>query len=367
MNSIVPYYVSGKVSGIGRTTLELIQALANIDNLSFEIELYSQNMRGIGSRNAGLSFKCFHLYLPNRERWNKFLAKFPINEWFTGYDIMHIPHNSDCAENLQKTIYTFHDLIVFRYPEMWGVNRNDESFFDNLKYLAQNCKAIVTCSESSKKDIVNFLNVPEKKVTSIPWGINRKVFHPIYNQRFLKEKGISSLYYFTASCNHPRKNLPLLLRSYRKYLMAGGRGQLVLLNPTISDLINERDLIDRNMIVIFRDISDEELVVLYTHAHCSIIVSEFEGFGLPVLESLACETLVLSAYNSSLIEVGGEIIDYFEELEESFISKKMLMYDEISKVDMINRSLLNEHLDKFSWEQCAQNYIRFYEEQFYDG
>ena len=48
VNSIVPYYVSGKVNGIGRTTLELLQALADIDNLPFEIELYSQNMKGIG-------------------------------------------------------------------------------------------------------------------------------------------------------------------------------------------------------------------------------------------------------------------------------------------------------------------------------
>lgn len=57
VNSIVPYYVSGKVNGIGRTTLELLQALADIDNLPFEIELYSQNMKGIGGRNTGLPLK----------------------------------------------------------------------------------------------------------------------------------------------------------------------------------------------------------------------------------------------------------------------------------------------------------------------
>ena len=48
INSIVPYYVTGKVNGIGRTTLELIQALARIKNLPFEVVLYSQNMKGIG-------------------------------------------------------------------------------------------------------------------------------------------------------------------------------------------------------------------------------------------------------------------------------------------------------------------------------
>ena len=62
--------MSGKVNGIGRTTLELLQALADIDNLPFEIELYSQNMKGIGGRNTGLHFECSHFYLPHREIWN---------------------------------------------------------------------------------------------------------------------------------------------------------------------------------------------------------------------------------------------------------------------------------------------------------
>lgn len=365
VNSIVPYFVSGKVNGIGRTTLELIQALADIDDLPFEIELYSQNMKGVGGRNTGLPFKSCHLYFPYREKWNKILAKFPVKKWITGYDILHIPHNSDYTENIRKTVFTFHDLILFRYPEMWGVNRNDEIFY-KLMYIAQNCKAIITCSDSSKKDIIDYLNVPESKIATIPWGINRNIFQPAYDHEYLKKNNVTSMYYFTASCNHPRKNLPLLLRSYRKYLKAGGKGQLILLNPTNSDLLNELDLINENKIIIFRNISDEALAVLYTHAHCSIMVSEFEGFGLPVLESLGCGTLVLSAHNSSLIEAGGNLVDYFDELEESSISQKMLMYDEISKNNMLDKALLSEHLNRFSWKRCAQSYIRFFEQQFYN-
>ena len=125
VNSIVPYYVSGNVNGIGRTTLELLQALA-----------------GIGGRNTGLPFKSTHLYLPHREKWNKVLAKFPIREWLTKYDIMHIPHNSDYTENIAKTIFTFHDLIAYRYPAMWGVNRDDD-IFDFIKYLAQKKKSTI--------------------------------------------------------------------------------------------------------------------------------------------------------------------------------------------------------------------------------
>ena len=151
VNSIIPYYVSGKVNGIGRTTLELLQALADIDNLPFEIELYSQNMKGIGGRNTGLHFECSHFYLPHREKWNKILSKFPIREWFTGYDIMHIPHNFEYVHRPEKCIVTIHDAMFFSYPEDFlghGYARK------HYPLLAQKSKAVITCSENSKKEIV---------------------------------------------------------------------------------------------------------------------------------------------------------------------------------------------------------------------
>ena len=83
------------------------------------------------------------------------------------------------------------------------------------------------------ESIVHFLNVPESKVTSIPWGVNREMFYPIYDGEYLERVGIKGLYYFSSSANHPRKNLPLLLQSYRKYLELGGVGQLVILNPEL--------------------------------------------------------------------------------------------------------------------------------------
>ncbi len=78
INSIVPLFVRGYLSGIGRTTLELINALAEIkDELPFEIILYSQNMKGIGGKNLDLPFQNRHLYLPHRENYNKILGYEP--------------------------------------------------------------------------------------------------------------------------------------------------------------------------------------------------------------------------------------------------------------------------------------------------
>ena len=99
INSIVPYFACGKINGIGRTTKELVESLSRIEDLPFEITLYSQNMKGIGGRNLDTKFKSYHLYYPNREKWNKALSFFPVREWMTRYDLMHIPHNFEYVPN----------------------------------------------------------------------------------------------------------------------------------------------------------------------------------------------------------------------------------------------------------------------------
>lgn len=361
VNSIIPYYTAGYVSGIGRSTLELLNALSKIGDLPFEIVLFSQNTRGVKAKKY-FPFKYLHFYLPNRPVFKNLIRVVRMKRWFCKYDLIHMPNNTDIVENEKSVIYTIHDLIVWHYPEMWGVE-NDTRFFSRLKSSFRNCKAIVTCSDASKKDIIDFAQIPEEKVVSIPWGIDRIKFCPTKDTKYIKKIGINSLYYFSASCNHPRKNLPLLLEAFQLYLRYGGKGQLVLLNPIDTDLVNYQDLLDARKIIICRGISDEELVELYTHAQASIVVSGYEGFGLPVLESLSCYTMVLSAHNSSLIEAGGDIVDYFERLDAESISKKLLRYDFCSKIETLKKEDVDIYLSQFTWEKCARQYVEFYKKQ----
>lgn len=360
VNSILGYVKNGYVYGVGRTTFELLKAMDKLkDTIPFEIVLFSQNISNITPKGL-FNFRCHHLFWPNREKFNKLLYFFGLKRLRLRYDVMHSPHNvDDVLDDVSNSIFTIHDVIVLRYPEYWNLTEEKKR---QLESVAQECKAIVTCSECSKQDIVHFLNVPESKVTSIPWGVNREMFYPIYDEDFLGYIGIKGLYYFTSSANHPRKNLPLLLDSYRAYLKMGGRGQLVVLNPE-ENLSSVQDLIDKGMIIVLRKISDRELAVLYTNAQCSLVLSSYEGFGLPVLESLACNTQVICARNSSLIEAGGDIVDFLDKMEVVTIAQKMLNYDNCDKASILDRIALEQHLCQFSWEECARKYIEFYKVQ----
>ena len=361
INTIIPYYTEHYVTGIGRSTLELLKALSKIKKKQFEIVLFSQNVRGIKAKND-FPFSYLHFYMPYRPLFKRLSNILYLKKIFCNYDLIHMPNNTDDVENEKKVIYTIHDLAVCHYPKMWGVE-NNICFFQRLKKSLRNCKAIITCSECSKRDIIEFANIPQEKVISIPWGINRKIFHPIKKNDFIKQLGLPSLFYFSASCNHPRKNLPILLQAFKKYLKEGGVGSLVLLNPMEGELVEVKDLIERKKIIICRKISDNKLAELYTYAHCSILVSEYEGFGFPILESLACHTIVISSQNSSLKEVGSHFCDYIKQITPDAICDKLLYYDKINKNEILDINEVEIYLTQFTWKKCASQYMEFYEKQ----
>lgn len=136
---------------------------------------------------------------------------------------------------------------------------------------------------------------------------------------------------------------------------------LVILSPIGNELKECEDLVENHQVIITRNLSDTDLVSLYSHAHCTLMTSSYEGFGLPILESLACGTQVLSANNSSLPEVGGKVVDYFEELTSQCVCSHMLKVDGLEKHALLDPHRLHNHLDHYSWKNCAESYVSVYE------
>jgi len=365
INSIVPYYVTGKVNGIGRTTLELIQALAKIDDLPFEITLYSQNMKGIGGRNIGLPFSNKHLYLPHREQIDKILALFPVKEWLTGYDIMHIPHNFEYVHRPEKCIVTLHDALFMRIQEK---SFNHKKMTEIVPPLMHTCKHIITCSEASKKDIVETMDVNPDKISVIYWGVKHDVFYPQRDKESVID-GIKSKfnlfnpYFLSVSCNAERKRTDVLVRSYialSKNRKLSHDLVLVWGNPPqwLIDEVSNSGLSER--IHFFKNISDKDLAILYNGAKALFFPSSYEGFGLPLLEAMACGTPVVTCRNSSLFEIAGGAGIYLDEPIEVSLREVMSQLEE----DVIDLKSLTElgmaRSSLFRWEKAAKEMISVY-------
>lgn len=369
INSALSYYTLGNHSGIGRTTRELVLALnRQYDTLDFKIVLYSQNTKRATGELLKTQFKSKHLNYPNRSAYKKLFNLFPIKEWLAKHDIIHIPHNADVVFSNSKALITLHDAMFFSYPEEF---LNHENARKTVPPLAKACKGIVTCSEASKQDIMEYMNIPGEKITVIPWGVDRNTFfllEDVHLKELLLTLGRTTPFFLMVSCDIGRKNTINVMRAFKSLGDSKNNYTLVLVwkNAPQSILDEFKVLIDQKSIVILETVTDEQLNALYNGAECSFFPSKYEGFGLPVLESFECGTPVVTCNNSSLKEVGGEAAIYVnpdqpEEMTEimrDFIERRITKAQYFEKV--------RKQAANYCWDKTAEAYIAFYKKHFLD-
>ena len=353
INSVLPLFSRGWVSGIGRTTKELVEALDQMDNLPVEIVLYSQNTKGVRGSLLGTRFATRHLYAPHKSWCNRMIGMTHLREMATKYDLLHIPHNFEWVRRPERTVVTMHDAMFFAMPDEAF---NHESAQRLYPTLARRCRGVITCSESSKRDIMTHMDIPSERVFVIPWGYNKELFHPE------KGKKRGNPYFLAVSCSLGRKNTMSVIKAYEMLVKQNPEHELVLVWPNIPveawRYCNQDHLV--NHIYIHSAIDDERLSVLYNEATATFFPSRYEGFGLPVLESMACGTPVVTCRNSSLPEVGGDAAIYVEPDDIVAMSRIMEQFEqgELKKDDFRDRCTAQASL--FSWERCARQTLDVY-------
>lgn len=167
----------------------------------------------------------------------------------------------------------------------------------------------------------------------------------------------------SVSCNMERKRTDVLVRSFMEFCKINDSCDLALVwrNPP-ENLVNEVKTAGMAERVHFlRNIDDEELTELLNCAKALCFVSKYEGFGLPIIEAMACGCPVITCRNSCLQEIGGDAAIYVEEpINESLVA----LFQQIDKhqemlVSKIEPSI--EQADKFHWHKAARQYAELYE------
>ena len=353
INSVLPYFTKGWISGIGRTTKELVESLDQIDDIPFEIMLYSQNTKGINGKLMETQFKTCHLPLPHKSWMNRIIGMTHLREMSTKYDLIHIPHNFEWVRKPEKTIVTIHDAMFFAKPDEVYDYKYQQRVYPTL---AQKCRAIITCSESSKSDIMKYMGVSEDKIHVCPWGYRQDVFYPI------NCKNTEHPYFLCVSCSMGRKNTMSVIKAYEQFVKQNPLHDLVLVWPnTPKEVItycNQPHL--RNHIHITTDVDDKRLSALYNEATATFFPSRYEGFGLPVLESMACGTPVVTSNNSSIPEIGGKAAFYVDPDDIATMSNYMECFEQgnIKKSDISEKCIKQASL--FSWQKCAAQTLEVY-------
>lgn len=268
-----------------------------------------------------------------------------------------------------KTVITIHDMVYKHYP---GITHPAmyKDLVQDLYDHAHSAHLIIAVSESTKRDVIKFLGVSEERIRVIYNGV-RSQFQPIHDQGVLeqirKKYNLPRQFILFAGMLEPRKNIVGLIRAFKKLtddqefrhwlVIAGSKGwQYEEIFKAAEDLgIKER-------VVLTGYIPDQDLVAIYNLADVFAYPSFYEGFGLPVLEAMACGTPVITSNVSSLPEVGGDAAVYVDpgRIEEIALSIKNVLSDNSLRQSLREKGLARSK--NFSWENAARQTLRVFED-----
>lgn len=227
-------------------------------------------------------------------------------------DIAHWTYPLPMEAKGARNIYTIHDLVPLRLPYATADEKN--KYYALCKWIAEQADHLVTVSESSRQDIINILGVSEDKVTNTyqPVDVSDLTYEYDSDRIRVVENlfGVAAEEYFLFfGAIEPKKNVARLLEAY---LASGTKTPLIVVgapgwgSKAEAKLISSLRALDRDGKIIWLSYLPRELLLLLiSQAKATLFPSLYEGFGLPIAESLALGTPVLTSNTASMPEVAG--------------------------------------------------------------
>jgi len=267
-----------------------------------------------------------------------------------------------------RSVVTIHDCIHLQFPE-YLPNRLAHLYAKGSMWAAsRKADRILTVSEASKRDILQYVDVPPDKVAVIYNAIDERFLAPPNPQRMdmvRQRYQLDHPFVLYVGNIKPHKNLERLIDAFgRARSRAGDDLKLIIIGDEISKYPPLRQSVHKHQLdkhVRFLGFQPTEtLAAFYRLARAFVFPSLYEGFGLPPLEAMACGTPVVTSNVSSLPEVAGGAALLVDPYDEEAIAAAMLQAvgDESLRADLIDKGIRRAH--SFSWAQSVRKIHEIY-------
>ncbi len=269
-----------------------------------------------------------------------------------------------------KSIFTFLDLILCKYPDYFSKKESHENHVTFMKLALNFSDRVIAISEHAKKDVIKTFGIPEEKIDVVYLGLDFNKFKKINDGReiskFRKEFGLPEKYILYIGTDYPHKNMKNLFLAFSEimhcekmrdyYLVLAGnnyynKGQEYLkkyLEPI------------KNRVISTGHFDDKKIALLYNAASIFVYPSLYEGFGIPVLEAFACEVPVVCSNSTSLPEVAGDAAYMVDAKDPGKITEAILdiVNDPGLRNSLVKRG--KERVKQFTWKKCAEETLKVY-------
>ncbi len=347
------YYREG---GIAAYTRHLVEALAALDTQTDYLVLHSRKdahtlAPGANFRRANLWTPCHH----RLERWALSAELLPLR-----LDLLHSPDFIPPQWGARRSVITVHDLNFLYYPQFLTAESR-RYYNDQIARAVRQADHILADSEATKADLMRLLDTPPDKITVHPLGVEPR-FKRLPEEDIeaaRKTLGLPPEYILFVGTFEPRKNIPGLLEAYRylradlpdapPLVLAGRQGWLT------DDLTGLAHRLGLEACVQWQENPPPALMpALYNAASILVAPSFYEGFGLTVLEAMACGTPVVAADRSSLPEVAGEaaILVNPDDADSIADGLRRLLTDPVLWAEMSTAGLTRAR--QFTWQRTAE-------------
>jgi glycosyltransferase involved in cell wall biosynthesis len=364
-----------KPYGVGIYIKSLLEGIYKSNNNEYEYVLFSNSWKNkppqwaIEIAKTSDRFGIYHIKFPVKA--SNFLLKYlklpKFDDIINNIDILFSPHSLPLPTKNAKRIITIHDLNYLDHPEF----KIDDLYEKITIKKAKLADQIITSSKFSKERIINLLKIDDEKINVI-YGAPDSEFKPIPDRskinEVLRNYGINPpSYILYVGAPVKRKNLITLFKAF-SIIRSGetSKYKLVLLGVTPEEAFklrkeNNIENIDDGIIALgYLDRND--VAIIYNAAKLMVFPSLYEGFGIPILEAMACGVPVITTKLASIPEIAGDAAFYVE----NPLDHKELA-DSITKL-LSNIELWNFYKEKgldrgkcFSWEESARELIEVFE------